>query len=538
MRYLFTLSALFISLLLLSPSTAHLQEQTQIIPLPTSDWYAVVWNPADDTLNWLNPTGTLAILPRPKLAGEMATTPPRITISPDGRSMVMIVDLIDGRQSIGFYQFSTGEYAQVHQTQIGERVANYGTSVSYNNQIALTLATSQTWRIISFDYTTGDPIYILNHDAPLAAVIPNVGGGVMPYIVHHLFDTTMNSQAIHFQIQARQLMAFVWYPEAGSLEPSDFITPNTDIRYNTDDALFTFNNMTYPHPPLTSLEGGGNAIGNGETINPHTIYADGNTMKSQPRWLAGGAWVGFYSQTINQSNWQVFANDGQSTQPITLQSDIFNIIGTPDGFLSIHTDGKITHTTQLQTSTSTTVYQPEIWVEDNLPQIVGVTPSGVRHTLTQIDVFHPPIIQDEVLTLETFIPVCDGTPPSRLVIGDDVQVVSSVPLKMRNVAGGNQVAEIAAGTTGQVINGAVCINGFLWWQIRWILDDGRTLEGWSAEGSLDEYFLAQVTDAPFDANTTEFEADETPQTTPVPLPTLPQLPFIPPTVTPSILGDG
>lgn len=527
MRRLFMLCVGIISLLM-PQSTAHLQDEpVQSIPLANSEWYAVVWNPADDTLNWINQTGTNATLPRPTITGEI-NTEPRMIISPDGRAMVQIVDMIDGRQSIGFYQFETGEYTQVHQTQIGEQVADYHPSITYNNRIALTLATSQSWRIISFDLTTGDPIDILSHDAPLAGVIPNVGGGFPPYLVHHTFDQAFNSHALHFQIQARQTSAFVWYPEAGSLEPSDFLKPYADIRYNTTDALFTFMNMTYPHPPVSMIEGGGNAIGNGETINPITIYADGDSVKSRPRWLAGGAWVGFFAQSLTGTNWQVIIHDGQSIPPINLSADVRDIVGTPNGFLAVHADGRITHTVQLQNPIGTTVYQPELRLENQLPRIVGVTPAGVRHLLTQIETFHP-----NTQVIETFIPDCAGTPESRVVIGDKVQVISAVPLKMRHVAGGNQVAEIPIQTTGEVIHGAVCVNGFLWWQIRWTLPDGRLLEGWSAEGNLDEYFLAVVSDSP---DTTP--ADVPPEATAVPLPTLPQMPYIPPTVTPSMLGDG
>lgn len=529
MRYSWILFVIFISLLIhpTIPSTTA-QEQTQTVTLPSHDWYAVVWNPADDTLNWLTVSGTQATTPRPMIVGE-AGNPPRIMINPDGRSMVMIVDMTDGRQSIGFYQFATGEYSQIHQTQLGEYVAEYHPSVFYDNRVALTLATSQTWRIISFDAITGDPVDILNHNAPLAGVLPNISAGAVPYLVHHTFDSTLNSHAIHFQIATRQNLAFVWYPEAQSLEPSDLSNPDADIRYNTTDALFTFMNMTYPYPPANVTEGMGNAIGNGEPINPVTIYADGNTLKSSPRWLAGGAWVGFYGQSASQQGWYLFANDGQSIASVALGSDIFNIVGTPNGFLAVHTDGRITHTTEPQTPIGLTIYQPEIWQQaDNLPQIVGLTPRGVRHALTQIETFRPADQPVAHITVETFIPECDGTPESRIVIGDQVSVISGVPLKMRNVAGGNQVAEIPIHTTGQVINGAVCVNGFIWWQIRWALPNGQVLEGWSAEGNLDEYFLSVSTDA---VSPTDEEEETTPileETTPVPLPTLPQMPYIPP----------
>lgn len=527
MRYWLVLFAISF---LIHPTFAQEQSPPQTIALSNSEWYAVIWNPADDTLNWLTTTGAQATIPRPVIVGETDTAP-RILISPDGRSMVMIVDLIDGRQSIGFYQFATGEYTQIHQTQYGETVAEFHHGIFYNNRVALTLATGETWRIISFDATTGDPIDILNHNAPLAGVLPQVGGGIAPYLVHHTFEDALNSHAIHFQIRARQATAFVWYPEAQSLEPSDFLNPDADIRYNTTDALFTFMNMTYTHPPVMGVDGAGNAIGNGETINPHTIYADGDSMKSSPRWLAGGAWVGFYAQSASQSGWQVFVNDGQTTTATRLASDVTNLVGTPNGFLAVHSDGRITHTTQLQTATTTTIYQPEIWQADDLPRIVGVTPRGVSHLLTQIKAYEPS--EQVIPTIETHIPICDGTPESRVVIGDTVQVISSVPLKVRNVAGGNQIAEIPLDTSGQVINGAVCVNGFLWWQIRWTLADGQPLEGWSAEGSLEEYFLAVV-----EQESASDDETVTPQSTPVPLPTLPQMPFIPPTVTPSMSGDG
>src|SRR5690606_1774009 len=88
--------------------------------LPAAPWYAVTWEEATDTLHWINASGEQASIARPKLDGQVSQTQTRLHISPNGRTLVVISPLLNGREAIGFYDFQTGQFAQIHETQPNE----------------------------------------------------------------------------------------------------------------------------------------------------------------------------------------------------------------------------------------------------------------------------------------------------------------------------------------------------------------------------------------------------------------------------------
>ena len=71
--------------------------------LPESEWYAVTWVEASDTLHWVNANGEQASIPRPKLDGQISQAATRLHMSPNGRYLAVISPLNNGREGIGFY---------------------------------------------------------------------------------------------------------------------------------------------------------------------------------------------------------------------------------------------------------------------------------------------------------------------------------------------------------------------------------------------------------------------------------------------------
>jgi len=76
----------------------------------------------------------------------------------------------------------------------------------------------------------------------------------------------------------------------------------------------------------------------------------------------------------------------------------------------------------------------------------------------------------------------------RLTIDEQARVIFDINLNVRPLPGLNRerLTSLDGGTHVSVIDGPVCVDDFVWWQIE--LDD---LQGWVAEGSLedDEYFI-------------------------------------------------
>jgi len=96
--------------------------------------------------------------------------------------------------------------------------------------------------------------------------------------------------------------------------------------------------------------------------------------------------------------------------------------------------------------------------------------------------------------------VCGVAPMPRLIVPgyalvtDIVGASPASGLRVRSSAtiNGTQVAILPARTLVQVIDGPVCSDGFFWYRIRF---EGGNVEGWSAEGQTDAYYL-QRTAAP------------------------------------------
>ncbi len=89
--------------------------------------------------------------------------------------------------------------------------------------------------------------------------------------------------------------------------------------------------------------------------------------------------------------------------------------------------------------------------------------------------------------------VCQGSYPSRLKVGMKAYVTEDPPLPNRLRADANVRAEILGeigpGESMLITGGPLCIDGWVWWQVR---ADKDGLEGWTSEGKKGEYWLVPV----------------------------------------------
>lgn len=82
---------------------------------------------------------------------------------------------------------------------------------------------------------------------------------------------------------------------------------------------------------------------------------------------------------------------------------------------------------------------------------------------------------------------------SRVQAGATVEISSDPPLpnRVRSSAGteGDILGYLQPGEQAQVLEGPACVNQWVWWRVRSLSGD---LEGWTAEGDADGYWLVPV----------------------------------------------
>lgn len=119
------------------------------------------------------------------------------------------------------------------------------------------------------------------------------------------------------------------------------------------------------------------------------------------------------------------------------------------------------------------------------PGMPGATPGGVIITPT----FSP----DPTLETEAW-DACPGAAyQSRLRVGDTAEVSSDPPLANRVRTDASLDAEVLGyiqpGEDAIILEGPRCNNNWVWWKVR---SNESGLEGWTAEGDEDSYWLVPV----------------------------------------------
>ena len=120
---------------------------------------------------------------------------------------------------------------------------------------------------------------------------------------------------------------------------------------------------------------------------------------------------------------------------------------------------------------------------------------------------------------------CPGFLPSRLVVGEQGKVTSGSANNVRvdpNSSSEN-IGQIRANRTFLVLAGPECADGLAWWRVNY-----QGMEGWTAEGADDEYWLEPAGPVPTKAPTLTPTITNTPRPTVTPRPTGTSVPSVPP----------
>jgi len=357
------LALLGITLLAVAPVAAA--DQSPFVfdrgALPSSAWWLVLHDQCADTLHWINSTGEFASIPRPAMPNEAAGTPcsaKALHISQNGRYLVQIAMLSDGRAGVGFYDLETGQWLHVHEADINEfAVLGARYSSAANNHIAIGFANEQTapraWRVILFDMATGNALDQLSSSGPEIASF--VGGEFLttaetvPSVTLVTNDEVSGADAVHIRFDIltggeSPFGALVWYPAGAPGIAQELLSgPYTaaDIDVLPDgQAIFAYTHASYPAgPPLPEalMPPETNAIGvlrpesPGELGTTQLFYADGLSTLYAPRWGADGQMALFrrYDGTTTQLNWITVG----SAVLIPLTQEVAQVIGVPEGFV-------------------------------------------------------------------------------------------------------------------------------------------------------------------------------------------------------------
>lgn len=528
--------------------------QTQ--ELPPAEWYSVVWTRGNDTLHWISPNGEPASINRPNLFDEAVNSNPQMRFSRDGRYMVLVAELSSGQNGIGIYDIQAGKFVQTHQAQPDEVIylGRTHTSNLSATSIAVGFASSDfedpAWRIIIFDLATGSAVTVLdNETASWEMDIPPS----IPVITYYDVDESIGQEVVHFQMIPKieavveSAYAFKWYPALDApvdMGLSAYTLLDFDINYLTGEIVKPYADSNFQSLPASESGLSYNAIGrivpSLEDVQPTHIWVDQQRYLYNALWANSTEWIAFFTESNEEgviAGWQVILRDGNVTEKIItpLPASVREGFGTPNGLLVIDIENRVSHITSLSDIEGTLLFQSP---DAQLAQIVFVSREAGVFSLTGVGDpnLERVVADDATIEQSPSVPVtvdgqpfCEGTLPSILAVGSVAQVANTdgIVLRVRDVAGGNVLAEINEGAEFVVVGGPECLDDYTWWQIQVDNTDDTSVIGWSAEGDSEDYWVEVLStpqpeptatliptrpSIPTLASTTE----ETPQATPVP----------------------
>ena len=552
-------------LLILAVFTLQTSALAQTQELPPAEWYSVVWARGNDTLHWVSPNGEPASITRPQLPNEAPNANPQMRFSRDGRYMLLVAELTNGQSGIGIYDIQAGQFTQTHQAQPGELIYLGRTNTSNVSATSMAVGFASAdfddpaWRIIIFDLATGSATAVLDNETASweMAIPPSI-----PVITYYEVDESVGQEVVHFQMipkietPSESAPAFKWYPALDApadMGRSAYTLLDADINYLTGEIVKPYTDDNFQSLPVPESGLSYNAIGRIiptlEDVQPTNIWIDQQRYLYNPLWAHNAEWVVFFTDSTEDgvtAGWQVVPRDGNlNEKTITLlPANVREVFGTPSGLLTIDIENRVSHITSLSDVEGMLLFQSP---DAQLAQVVFVSREAGVFSLTGVGEPAPSLIVADGATIEQPSaapvvaggqPFCEGTLPSILSVGSVAQVANTggIVLRVRDVAGGDILAEIEEGTEFVVIGGPECSEGYTWWQIQIDSVDNTPIIGWSAEGDSEDYWvdvLSNPQPEPTATLTTIADLPETPQAT-----TPPQTIDTVPTEDSSQLGDG
>jgi murein DD-endopeptidase MepM/ murein hydrolase activator NlpD len=308
------------------------------------DWWAWVYTTETDSLLVRSSGGVQFELPRPRLPSEAGTAPALISVTPDGRTLIIAAETADNRTEIGFYNIAARAFVRTHLTQPGEFIStSAGDAAIYNpagDQAAIALSSeSGAWRVILFQTATGDALETLTSgDSILETIGLAPAPNALVFIVGFAGEEIWLEQLVPGEFA--ELTPFVWLPEQDTVGVSEFygladsllngslVFPYLDV---TQPAL-DLPNVQTPYNTLAVLEGG--------EIEP--IWLDQTRVQFAAQWVAGGSLVAYQAGVPDQAaRWYLLPLTDADLIP--LPEEVEWVYGTPNGLLSVTAEGIVSY---------------------------------------------------------------------------------------------------------------------------------------------------------------------------------------------------
>lgn len=476
-------------LALILPAGKHAHSQADAL------WGAWFYDPSSDTLYLITDQGEQASLKRPRLPDEQPGSAVDMTISRDGRYMVLTAGLNSGAQGMGIYGFETGQFIQTYTATLGDVIV-LGTPyifdpLSRSVAIGFWNEGSTAWVVIVYDVTTGDVINRIGRNSSLVTTALGAEpAGIVPQVVYFDRDT------IHFQITEandsdNEVAAIAWNYNENSAESSAYT-----FAPMRSDFLVTAGS-TLPLFLIDTAEGAGfDGVASGTPSSPSVLWSSDSTQNIiQARWVGEGSLIALATiDDANSTEWKVIDFLLDAAEPVSIAANVTEVYGIPGGFLSLDNTGTVTQHTMTDAAAGDIV-----WTAPN-PNVesVWVTPSGGALLVTNVAQSNVPS------TVVTGIPptappssmgLCAGAPESRMSLNIQGRITSGfTPTRIRTYpsTAAEQIGEMVEGEVFDVLAGPQCSDGFVWWAVR--TSEGRM--GWAAEGTIDSgalnYFMTPI----------------------------------------------
>lgn len=467
--------------------------------LPASSWYGVVWNRTADTLHWFNSVTEVASIQRPKLPNEaQPSTGTDVYISPDGRKMVVIAGLQNGRLGIGFYDFQSGQFIQTHEAQDGEMIAQGDDSPFSTNgeYVALGFFGQDSWRVIAFETATGNVIGQLDKTNPN---IPNQLGDFVgvPRIVHYDVEESLGNWRVHIRLVLLGPAAtqpyqptITWLPFNGMMPAINSVaTMAIDYDIIPQQDRIVYAELINGLDPSQGTHILSTTMGFYDNLAP--VFNQNNVSISDVEWIANGLMIAFRAiQDPYMPMWYLMPSVGGEAVPFA--PDYERLYGTSDGFMIVDVhEGEIKFSNTLQVQAFAPTVGTTVFTTDTSNfSVIYVTPMGTNFQLASIATPNNDPVFDTPDNVQAPQQTCGTAPTPRLTVGQGARVTftNGVPLNVRANPAGTLMTQLAEGTGVMVVEGPVCAEGYFWWRLEFA-SPGDIAGGWVAEGDADEYYI-------------------------------------------------
>lgn len=495
-------------LFLLTLALALLTQPASAQPLPLNPWYAVVYQPESDSLHWISAQGEQASMMRPRLTDEALYRDLRI--SPDGRTLVIAAQLLNGSDALGIYDLAGNRFLATHQANPGEVIHLGGEQIFTPNSQYFAVGfyfddfANPAWRVILFDSATGSSTAFIDHNHPDAPPVQLSSPSVQ----------YLDGTYVHFQMIPRSVggwhtwPAYAWRvfgfdPSQPAISESPYTQDSLQVQLLTGRVVMSYADENYVIGPQNGQTPNFNAVGWGVVANEspmNTVHADGSRYHLFSRWARGGDWIVFLSTDTQENRyWNIALAEGTpgDNSHIPFDPQIEQVYGTSDGYLLIDGQDRLMFSNGFMPNTAQTLAQLS-----PASDVVYVTPIGVNFMLNGLgglnngpgNLAPPP--GPAVITATPVPPVvappappapadCSTAPAQRVSIGIQARVIPAVgSLNLRDNPNGSILLALGGGDVFNILGGAICEGGLYWWQVNYF----GTI-GWVAEGVPGEYFI-------------------------------------------------